>query len=669
MGINITRIVFPVVSSHIEMANTIQLLPLGSSFVQNLPKHNLREVICKVEQRWQLRCVANKQIEYSTTKRTSGYYKPSSWSHEFMISVGDDHGKEVSKESSVKKLEEAVKYMLADEGMKPLDTLQLIDDIQRLGLGYRFRDSTKSALDRIICSEKVMKKMDHCIHTCALYFTLLRQHGYDVSADIFENFKDHNGNFKESLAQDIPGMLRLYEASHVAYNGENILNEAKEFTTMNLKKMLGKIDMKMGARVSHALEIPFQRRMQRLEARWNIESYAKTEKAYQLLHTLAVLDFNMVQSMLQRDLQQVSCWWKDVGLANKLYFARDRLMESFFWSVGMVFEPQFSECRKGLTKVVKLITIIDDVYDVYGSLEELEQFTDAVERWDINALQHLPGYMKLCFLALYNTVNNMAYDVLKEQGQVILPQLTKVWADLCKTFLKEAQWSYNKHIPTFDEYLSSGWLSSSGPLLLVHAYFLIDKNVTNEAIDRFNDYPALLRYPSTVFRLCNDLSSSKAEIERGEIANAISCYMHENGVSEEVAREYIKSLIDENWKMMNKELVSNSIFSKSFIEIAINLARIAQCQYQYGDAHSDPNDITRNRVLSVVDKVITDKDVASSTLTKKMLLAELYSIEGEITEPADIILLTEELVQEPLTENEGERVMGNDEASVMQQTE
>ncbi|XP_022852505.1 isoprene synthase, chloroplastic-like [Olea europaea var. sylvestris] len=275
-------------------------------------------------------------------------------------------------------------------------------------------------------------------------------------------------------------------------------------------------------------------------------------------------------------------------------------MESFFWSVGMVFEPQFSECRKGLTKVVKLVTIIDDVYDVYGSLEELEQFTDAVERWDINALQHLPGCMKICFLALYNTVNNMAYDVLKEQGQVVLPQLTKVWADLCRLFLKEAQWSCNKHIPTFDEYLSMGWLSSSGPLLLVHAYFLMNKNITNEEIEFFNDYPALLRYTSTIFCLCNDLSSSKAEIERGETANAISCYMHEKSVSEEVAREYIKSLIDENWRMINKELVSSSIFSKSFIEIAINLARIAQCHYQYGNAHSDPNDITRNRVLSVI---------------------------------------------------------------------
>lgn len=62
-------------------------------------------------------------------------------------------------------------------------------------------------------------------------------------------------------------------------------------------------------------------------------------------------------------------------------FARDRLMVHFLWTVGKVFEPQFGYCRRMLTEVNSLVTLIDDIYDVYGTLDELELFTDAVKRF------------------------------------------------------------------------------------------------------------------------------------------------------------------------------------------------------------------------------------------------------------------------------------------------
>ena len=75
-------------------------------------------------------------------------------------------------------------------------------------------------------------------------------------------------------------------------------------------------------------------------------------------------------------------------------FARDRLMENFFWTVGVIFQPQFGYSRRMSTKVNALITTIDDVYDVYGTLDELELFTNAVERLVLIAL-----HMK-CFIWL-----------------------------------------------------------------------------------------------------------------------------------------------------------------------------------------------------------------------------------------------------------------------------
>lgn len=94
--------------------------------------------------------------------------------------------------------------------------------------------------------------------------------------------------------------------------------------------------------------------------------------------------------------------------------------------------------------------------------------------------------------------------------------------------------------------------------------------------------------------------SIQDEIRRGDIPKSIQCYMNDTGASESKAREYIKHLIDETWKKLNKVEVQNSIFSQVFIEMAKNLARVAQCIYQYGDGHGKENKETKDRVMALL---------------------------------------------------------------------
>ncbi|MED6183503.1 hypothetical protein PIB30_038432 [Stylosanthes scabra] len=289
-----------------------------------------------------------------------------------------------------------------------------------------------------------------------------------------------------------------------------------------------------------------------------------------------------------------------MDLASKLSFARDRLTESFFWSLGIVPHPNFSYCRKELTKVAALVTVLDDVYDVYGTLDELELFTDAVERWDVNAINNLPHYMILCFLALYNTVNDMAFNIFKDHAVKCLPYLKKAWCDLCKSFLQEAKWSNKKVVPGLKEYLENGSVSCSGGVFLIHSFFLLNQEITEPALHSLNNYHDLLRSSSTVFRISNDLATSADEMEHGETANSITCYMNETGDSEENARKYLTSMTEEAWKNMNRCLMMDSTFEKSFIEVAMNLARIAQCTYQHGDGHGRPDNASKSRIKSLL---------------------------------------------------------------------
>ena len=76
-------------------------------------------------------------------------------------------------------------------------------------------------------------------------------------------------------------------------------------------------------------------------------------------------------------------WWKDLVFSSKLPFVRDRAVELYLWIAAACFEPQYSYARRIQTKLLVLITVIDDIYDAYGTLEELELFTEAIDRYDL----------------------------------------------------------------------------------------------------------------------------------------------------------------------------------------------------------------------------------------------------------------------------------------------
>ena len=85
----------------------------------------------------------------------------------------------------IKKLKGEVRMML-HKVVDPLEQLELIDILQRLGLSYHFEGEIK----RII--ECLYNMNDHGgdswktenLYATALKFRLLRQHGYDVSQGI-----------------------------------------------------------------------------------------------------------------------------------------------------------------------------------------------------------------------------------------------------------------------------------------------------------------------------------------------------------------------------------------------------------------------------------------------------------------------------------------------------
>ncbi|KAF5773038.1 putative R-linalool synthase [Helianthus annuus] len=280
-------------------------------------------------------------------------------------------------------------------------------------------------------------------------------------------------------------ILNLYEASYHSFGDESVLDKARDLTKKYLEENLDEVNGSIAPLVSHALEVPLQWRVPRVEARWFIDLCEKRSDMNPVVIELAKLDFDMVQAVHIEDLKHASRWWRNTSWDKKLSFARDRLVECFLWTIGYSYVTGFSTGRREITKVNAIITTIDDVYDVYGTLDELEQFTDVISRWDINAIDELPQYMKILIMLAWTLQHNKQCR----------------WADLCESYLREARWYHSGHTPTLNDYLNNACVTIGSPLTLMYMKILTSVTSTEEIVQWFEESKNIVNHTALIVRL------------------------------------------------------------------------------------------------------------------------------------------------------------------------
>ncbi|RVW86365.1 putative terpene synthase 13 [Vitis vinifera] len=414
-----------------------------------------------------------------------------------------------------------VKHVFSKLGEDAMESMMMIDAIQRLGIDHHFEEEIEAVLQKQYMKSSIHGDCDEDLYEVALRFRLLRQEGYTVPADVLNNFKNKEGKFKQNLREDIRGLM------------------------------------------GH---------------KWMDKCIARISK----------IDFNMVKSVHQKEMLQISKWWKDLGLTEELKFARDQPLKWYMWPMAIIPDPRLSEQRIELTKPISLIYIIDDIFYVGGTLDELTLFTEAVNRWDLSAFKELPEYMKMCFKTLDDITNEISTKVHKVHKNPV-GSLRKAWASLCNAFLVEAKWFASGHVPKAEEYLKNGAVSSGVHVVLVHLFFLLGHCITKDNVDLVDDFPGIISSTATILRLWDDLGSTKDENQDGHDGSYVECYLKEHrGSSVENARQIVAHMISDMWKHLNKECLSPNPFSTSFTKGSLNIARMVPLMYSYDDQQCLP---------------------------------------------------------------------------------
>ncbi|KAK9133655.1 hypothetical protein Scep_013183 [Stephania cephalantha] len=289
------------------------------------------------------------------------------------------------------------------------------------------------------------------------------------------------------------------------------------------------------------------------------------------------------ETEIEKAMKQV--WWKDLDLASKLPFTRDRLVESYFWSIGAYFEPSYSLARAFLTKATILTSIVDDIFDVYGTIEELKLFAGAFERWDASCIDLLPGYMKICYQVILGEFEKME-EVMEKEGCCYHVHYAKeAMKDLVRAYLVEAKWYSEGQMPRLDEYISNGLVSSAYYSLIIASLVGMGNIISKEGFEWVMDVPKPLRSSSLIARLFNDVTSHQFEQRRGHVASAVECYMEEYGASEQEACREFSKMIEEAWKDVNEGCYAPSTTSvpRPLLMRIVNFTRMLFLIYNYDE--------------------------------------------------------------------------------------
>ena len=124
--------------------------------------------------------------------------------------------------------------------------------------------------------------------------------------DVFKRFKDEQGEFNETISKGVEEMLCLYEAAHLRIHGEDILDEALDFTSTHLKLLTTQLSNSLVGKVIQSLRRPLRMSLPRLKAWHYFSTYHEDPYHKGTLLAFAKSDFNRLQKLHQKELGNLS---------------------------------------------------------------------------------------------------------------------------------------------------------------------------------------------------------------------------------------------------------------------------------------------------------------------------------------------------------------------------
>ena len=180
-------------------------------------------------------------------------------------------------------------------------------------------------------------------------------------------------------------------------------------------------------------------------------------------------------------------------------------------------------------------------------LEELK----AISEWDKSATSILPEYLKKYYNKLLTNFEEFE-DQVTDNEKYQVSYTKQEFQKQSTYYLQEAEWSNQKHKPSFKDQVAMSTKSSAVHLMCVASMVGWGNAMATEAFEWTACGNDAVIACAKIGRFMNDIAGFKRGKNKGDAASSVECYMNENGVTSDVAFAKIDSLVEDEWRTTNQ---------------------------------------------------------------------------------------------------------------------
>ncbi|XP_035548925.1 (-)-kolavenyl diphosphate synthase TPS28, chloroplastic-like [Juglans regia] len=462
-----------------------------------------------------------------------------------------------------------------------------VDRLKRLGISRYFQLEIKECINYVsrywthkgICWARNSDVYD--IDDSAMGFRLLRLHGHEVSADVFQHF-EKGGEFfciGGQSTQAVTGMFNLYRASQVLFPGEKILEDAKQFSSNYLRKRQAAnqlfdkwIIMKdLSGEVGYALQFPWYASLPRVETRFYLEQYGGQDDVWigktlyrmpfvsnKTYLELAKLDYNDCQALHRMELDTIQRWYEECNLG-EFGFSKRALLLAYFLAAASIYEPERSRERLAWVKTTALVETIASYFDkeemrraFLNEFAENNNPRDYIIRRKSNTKKNGEAILGI----LLEFLKHLSLEAIADQdGQEIIHDLRQAWE----------KWLL--------EWCSDGDRQKGEAELLAH---MINVAAGHSFSQELLSHPQYKRLSGLINKVCYKLSSYKKDKVDNNCSHNITAYANYYVTTPEIESE-MRELVQ--LVLHNSKDDIQSDIKQTFLAIAKSLYYAAYCDH------------------------------------------------------------------------------------------